>query len=284
MIVGAVMLAYVLFGGMIATTWVQIIKAVLLLGGASLLALLVLSRFGFNPLALFRAAADQYGDGVLAPGRLVIESHRRDVARARADAGHRRAAAHPDALLHGARRADGADVGGLRHGVHRILLPADVHPRLRRDGARRAARRLRAIDAGGNMAAPLLAEAVGGDAFLGFISAVAFATILAVVAGPDAVRRGDVVARPVGERRAARPRRSDASSCGWRAARRCCWRWSRSCWASSFKGQNVAYMVGLAFAIAASANFPGAGAVDLLAPVHDARGADQHDRSARCRR
>ena len=51
------MLAYVLFGGMIATTWVQIVKAVLLLGGATLLAVLVLARFGFNPLALFAQAA-----------------------------------------------------------------------------------------------------------------------------------------------------------------------------------------------------------------------------------
>src|SRR5688500_10314632 len=58
---------------MIATTWVQIVKAVLLLGGAALLALLVLSKFGFNPLRLFGAAAAQYGDSVLAPGRLVAK-------------------------------------------------------------------------------------------------------------------------------------------------------------------------------------------------------------------
>ncbi len=58
-IVGVVMLAYVLFGGMIATTWVQIVKAVLLLGGATLLALLVLARFGFNPLALFDRGRDR---------------------------------------------------------------------------------------------------------------------------------------------------------------------------------------------------------------------------------
>src|SRR5919206_2156971 len=70
-IVGVAMLAYVLFGGMIATTWVQIVKAVLLFGGAFLLALLVLSRFGMNPLALFAAAADRYGAAVLAPGKLV---------------------------------------------------------------------------------------------------------------------------------------------------------------------------------------------------------------------
>src|SRR5215212_129948 len=70
-IVGVVMLAYVLFGGMIATTWVQIIKAGLLLGGATVLTGLTLARFGFNPLALFAAAAERYGDGALAPGRLV---------------------------------------------------------------------------------------------------------------------------------------------------------------------------------------------------------------------
>src|SRR5262245_33059054 len=72
-IVGLVMLAYVLFGGMMATTWVQIIKAVLLLGGASLLAGLVLARFGFNPLALFSEASRMYGAGVLGPGRLVTD-------------------------------------------------------------------------------------------------------------------------------------------------------------------------------------------------------------------
>src|SRR6187551_2305681 len=66
-IVGVVMLAYVLFGGMIATTWVQIVKAVLLLGGATLLAGLVLARFDFNLFALFAKAAEQYGTGVLSP-------------------------------------------------------------------------------------------------------------------------------------------------------------------------------------------------------------------------
>src|SRR5262245_4187901 len=70
-IVGAVMLAYVLFGGMIATTWVQIVKAVLLMGGAALLSILVLAQFDMNPVALFRAAAEKYGDVVLAPGKQV---------------------------------------------------------------------------------------------------------------------------------------------------------------------------------------------------------------------
>ena len=67
------MLAYVLFGGMIATTWVQIVKAVLLMLGAAMLAGLVLARFSFNPLRLFSAAAEMYGAGVLGPGKLVSD-------------------------------------------------------------------------------------------------------------------------------------------------------------------------------------------------------------------
>ena len=70
-LVGIVMIGYVLFGGMIATTWVQIVKALLLMAGALILALLVLLRFGMNPAALFAEAARRYGEGVLAPGRLV---------------------------------------------------------------------------------------------------------------------------------------------------------------------------------------------------------------------
>ncbi len=70
-IVGAVMLAYVLFGGMIATTWVQIIKAVLLLFGVSFLMILVLSNFGFSPANLYQAVATKYGQAALEPGGLV---------------------------------------------------------------------------------------------------------------------------------------------------------------------------------------------------------------------
>src|SRR5918995_5019871 len=70
-LVGLVMIGYVLLGGMIATTWVQIVKAVLLMTGALLLALLVLLRFGMSPAGLFAAAAERYGNGVLAPGKLV---------------------------------------------------------------------------------------------------------------------------------------------------------------------------------------------------------------------
>ena len=181
-IVGLVMLSYVLFGGMIATTWVQIVKAVLLLFGAFLLAMLALARFGFNPLALFQAAADQYGTAVLGPGRLVSDPL--------------------DALSLGVALMFGT--AGLPHILMRFYTVPDA--RTARSSVTYATAfigffylltfilgfgamvivgqpAIRAIDAGGNMAAPLLAEAVGGKAFLGFISAVAFATILAVVAG-----------------------------------------------------------------------------------------------------
>ena len=226
------MLAYVLFGGMMATTWVQIIKAVLLLSGAFLLAMMALSRFRFSPLALFRAASDQYGAAVLAPGRLVSNPF--------------------DAMSLGLALMLGT--AGLPHILMRFYTVKDAKTaRLSVSYATAfigffylltfilgfgamvlvGQPAIRAIDAGGNMAAPLLAKAVGGDAFLGFISAVAFATILAVVAGLDARRRGDAVARPVGERRAPRrfigPRRAEGGARGDSRARR----HSRSCSGSS---------------------------------------------------
>jgi cation/acetate symporter len=114
---------------------------------------------------------------------------------------------------------------------------------------------IRQVEAGGNMAAPLLAELLGGTAFLGFIAAVAFATILAVVAGltlsgaaalshdlwVNVVRRGH--ASPDEELRVAR-----VATIGLGVL--------AVALGITFKGQNVAFMVGLAFAIAASANFP----------------------------
>jgi cation/acetate symporter len=253
-IVGAVMMAYVLFGGMLATTWVQIVKAVLLLSGALLLAVLVLLRFGGNPLALFAAAADRFGAGVLAPGQLVSDPL--------------------DALSLGAALMLGT--AGLPHILMRFYTVPDA--RTARTSVTYATafigffylltfvlgfgamvivgpEAIRIVDKGGNMAAPLLAEAVGGTGFLGFIAAVAFATILAVVAGltlsgaaalshdlwVNVVRRGEAPEREqfLVARIAALLGGVVSVALG-----------------IVFKGENVAYMVGLAFAIAASANFP----------------------------
>lgn len=114
---------------------------------------------------------------------------------------------------------------------------------------------IRAVDAGGNMAAPLLAEVVGGQAFLGFIAAVAFATILAVVAGLTlagaAALSHDIWVSVVRHGRATEREQfvlARASTVLLAIA--------SILLGIAFKGQNVAYMVGLAFAIAASANFP----------------------------
>jgi len=253
-ITGAAMITYVLFGGMIATTWVQIVKACLLLGGATLLAGLVLARFEFSPLKLFAAAATQYGEGVLAPGKLV---------------------ANPlDAVSLGAALMFGT--AGLPHILMRFYTVPDA----------RAARSsvfyatgligffylmtfvlgfgamvlvgpdaIRAADAGGNLAAPLLAQELGGTPFLGFIAAVAFATILAVVAGltlsgaaalshdlwVHVVRRGQ--GEPAEELVVARIATVALGALAVALG-------------IAFKGQNVAFMVALAFAIAASANLP----------------------------
>ena len=253
-IVGAAMIAYVLFGGMIATTWVQIVKAVLLLGGATMLAGLVLWRFQLNPAALFAAAAERYGDSVLAPGRLVSKPL--------------------DAISLGLALMFGT--AGLPHILMRFYTVPDA------SSARKSvfyatgligsfylltfvlgfgamvlvgSEAIRAVEPGGNMAAPLLAELLGGTPFLGFIAAVAFATILAVVAGLTlsgaAALSHDLWVHVV---------RKDHATAGEQL------KVARVATLAlgilgvllgiTFKGQNVAFMVGLAFAIAASANFP----------------------------
>lgn len=253
-IVGAVMLAYVLFGGMIATTWVQIVKACLLLAGAVLLSILSLAQFGFNPLTLFDAAAAKYGESVLAPGKLVTNPWE--------------AVSLGLALMFG--------TAGLPHILMRFYTVPDAKAARQSVfwatgligffylmtfilgfGAAvlvgRAA--ITGVDAGGNMAAPLLAEVLGGTGLLGFIAAVAFATILAVVAGltlsgaaalshdlwVNVVRAGE--SNPKEELRVAR---GATVALGIIAI----------LLGVVFKGQNVAFMVGLAFAIAASGNFP----------------------------
>ena len=253
-IVGAVMLAYVLFGGMIATTWVQIVKAVMLLGGASLMAILVLARFGMNPLALFAAAQAQYGDGVLSPGRLVTDP--------------------VDAISLGLALMLGT--AGLPHILMRFYTVRDARTARTSVGYATAfigffylltfilgfgamviigREAITAVDAGGNMAAPLLAEGIGGTPFLGFISAVAFATILAVVAGLTlsgaATLSHDLWVNVVrGAHADEREQLVVARGATVVLAI------LSILLGIAFKGQNVAYMVGLAFAIAASANFP----------------------------
>jgi cation/acetate symporter len=239
---------------MIATTWVQIIKAMLLLGGATLLALLVLARFSFNPLALFAEAARTYGPSVLAPGRQVSDPI--------------------DAVSLGLALMLGT--AGLPHILMRFYTVRDARTARTSVGYATAfigffylltfvlgfgamviigREAITKIDAGGNMAAPLLAEAVGGTPFLGFIAAVAFATILAVVAGLT-LSGAATLSHDLWVSVFRGPKADEREQLFVARAATVVLAVVSIVLGVAFKGQNVAYMVGLAFAIAASANFP----------------------------
>lgn len=252
-LVGCVMMAYVIFGGMIATTWVQIIKAVLLLGGTILLAILVLAQFGFNPVALFAAAADKY-PGVLAPGKQVSDpldaiSLGMSLMFGTAGLPHilMRFYTVPDAKTARTSVIYATAIIGVFY-LLTFILGFGAMVLVGQDA-------IKQIGTGGNMAAPMLAQFLGGDAFLGFIAAVSFATILAVVAGLTlsgaAALSHDLWVNVV------RSGHADESE-QLKVARGATMLLGALAMLLGilFKGQNVAYMVGLAFAIAASANFP----------------------------
>ncbi len=262
LIVGAVMLAYVLFGGMIATTWVQIIKAVLLLLGVTVLTFMVLSRFGFDLGALYAAVSQKYGQSALEPGGLVskpLDAVSLGLALMFGVLGlpHilMRFYTVPDARE--ARKSVLVATGFI--GYFYLIIPivgfgaAALLPGLHEGGLGREL--ITSFDKGGNMAAPLLAEHLGGTAFLGFIAAVAFATILAVVAGltlAGASALSHDIYVSVIKKGSATEQQQVAVARGATVA----FGLIAVLLGIVFKEQNVAYMVGLAFAVACSANFP----------------------------
>ena len=216
-IVGVVMMTYVLFGGMIATTWVQIIKALLLLGGATVMALLVLAKFGFNPISLFGQAAQTgcdpnapgsqwfcYGPSVLAPGTKVVTGAWDAVSLGMALMFGTAGLPHILMRFYTVPNAKAARVSvmwatiwiGFFYLVTFILGFGSM--------VLVGQKAILAAGGGGNMAAPVLAQVLAGNVFFGFICAVAFATILAVVAGLTLAGAG-ALSRPVGERGARRP-------------------------------------------------------------------------------
>ncbi|MBI5067759.1 MAG: cation/acetate symporter ActP [Deltaproteobacteria bacterium] len=254
LIVGVVMLGYVLFGGMLATTWVQIIKAVLLLIGVTILTILVLSRFGFDPTNLYAAVSTQYGQAALEPGGLVsnpVEAVSLGLALMFGLLGlpHilMRFYTVPDAK---AARKSVLYATGLI-GYFYLIIPIVGF------GAAALVGRdvITSVDKSGNMAAPLVGELLAGAPFLGFIAAVAFATILAVVAGLTLAGASayshDIYVSVLKDGRATEEEQV-------RAAKMATVVFGVAAVALgiAFEGQNVAFMVGLAFSIAASANFP----------------------------
>ncbi len=275
-IVGVLMMIYVLFGGMTATTWVQIIKAIMLLGGATFMALMVLIHFGFSPEAMFARAVEiktqlaadagsppeqaaATGRSIMGPGGFIKDPIS--------------AISFGMALMFG--------TAGLPHILMRFFTVPNAREArksvfwattwigyfylltfiigfgaivfvLTEPGFLDASG---GLIGGSNMAAVHLADAVGGNVFLGFISAVAFATILAVVAGltlsgasavshdlySSVIRKGQ--ADSAAELRVSR---ITTVVLGIVAV----------LLGIAFEKQNIAFMVSLAFAIAASANFP----------------------------
>jgi cation/acetate symporter len=253
-LVGVVMLAYVLFGGMIATTWVQIIKAVLLLVGVTVLTLMVLARFEFDPSRLYGAVAERYGQAALEPGGLVtnpLEAVSLGLALMLGLLGlpHilMRFYTVPDARA--ARTSVLYATGFI--GYFYLIIP------LVGFGASALVGRelIGQIDAGGNMAAPLVAELLGGTAFLGFIAAVAFATILAVVAGLT-LAGASALSHDIFTHVVMHGHANEAEQVRVARLATVVFGAAAVLLGIAFKGQNVAFMVGLAFAIACSANFP----------------------------
>jgi cation/acetate symporter len=267
-LVGALMITYVAAGGMVATTWVQIIKACLLLGGASFMAFMVLSNFGFSLEAMFRTATEVHpgGGSILAPGKLVtdpISAVSLGMALMFGTAGlpHilMRFFTVPDAKA--ARKSVLYATGFIGYcyiltfiigfGAITLLMNDPAYYKLGDGGTYD---KVTSLLGGTNMAAVHLSKAVGGSLFLGFISAVAFATILAVVAGltlagASAISHdlyASLAPSKVSEHTEVRLSKFAAVIIGIVAI----------VLGYVFEKQNVAFMVGLAFAVAASCNFP----------------------------
>ncbi|MCU1732741.1 MULTISPECIES: cation acetate symporter [unclassified Pseudomonas] len=263
-VVGALMLVYVIFGGMIATTWVQIIKAVLLLAGGTTLAMLAMAEFGFSfeTLATRAVEAHAIGWNIMGPGAMLADPIN--------------AASLSLGLVFG--------IAGLPHILMRFftvpnarearksvfyatgfigffflvvmvlgyaaIVIVGTDPQFYVGGDLKGA-----LIGGGNMVAMHLAKAVGGNLFLGFLSAVAFATILAVVsglalAGASAISH-DLYATVLkkgtaSEAQEMRVTRFATVGLGVIAI----------LLGFLFENQNIAFLVGLTFGIAASTNFP----------------------------
>jgi cation/acetate symporter len=262
---GTFMLFYVVFGGMLATTWVQIVKAVLLMIGILVMSVFVLERVGFNPIELFnRAEASTTAQSTfsLEPGTFLdtpLDTLSLGLALVLGTAGL------PHILMRFFTVPDAKAARGSVGWAVAIIGTFYVLTTFIGFGARAilGEQGVEAAGKGGNLAGPNLAEelgggpgTVGGDIFLAVIAAVAFATILAVVAGL-VISASGAVAHDVWSNVIRRGRDSEheevlvgriaAVSIGVIAI---------VIAVIGGEGLNVSFMVGLAFAVAASANFP----------------------------
>lgn len=258
--VGILMVLYVMFGGMLATTWVQIIKAVLLLAGASFMAFMVLSMSGFSLETMFSQAISVHpkGAAIMSPGGLVsnpIDAISLGIGLMFGTAGL------PHILMRfftvsdakEARKSVFYATGFIGYfyiltfiiGFGAIMLVLNKPEYMDANG----------LIGGANMAAIHLANAVGGDFFLGFISAVAFATILAVVSGLT-LSGASAVSHDLYASVWRHGRTTEADEIRVSKIATVALGIVAIVLGIAFEKQNIAYMVGLAFSIAASANFP----------------------------
>ena len=248
-LVGGLMMIYVTFGGMKATTWVQIIKAVLLLMGATFMAGAVLYRYGFSPEALFAKAVEVHPKklAIMEPGSLIsnpLSAVSLGLALMFGTAGL------PHILMRfftvknaeAARKSVFVATGFIGYfyiltfiiGFGAIVLVSTDPAFLDAGILEKTKSGIAAIKGGSNMAAIHLANAVGGNVFLGFISAVAFATILAVVSGL-ALAGASSISHDITPWSSRMERPTSRTKSASQRSRRCSWAYWRSFWASYSK-------------------------------------------------
>ena len=264
-LVGTLMMMYVLFGGMTATTWVQIIKAVMLLVGATFMALAVLWQFNFSPEALFAKAVEVHSkhDAIMGPGALIkdpISAISVGMALMFGTAGlpHilMRFFTVPNAKE--ARKSVAWATTWIGYfyiltfiiGFGAIVMLIQDPAAYYVDGDI-----AKGLKGGGNMAAIHLSNAVGGNVFLGFISAVAFATILAVVSGLT-LAGASAVSHDLYATVFKKGKTDSAHELRVSKITTVCLGILAVFLGIAFQKENVAFMVMLAFAVACSANFP----------------------------
>ena len=262
--VGILMMVYVTFGGMVATTWVQIIKAVMLLSGGTLVMVLAMSQFGFSFTTLLEKATSVHklGDKLMYPGSLLKDP----VTAISLGLGLMFGTAGlPHILMRFFTVTDAKEArksvlyasGFVAYFFNVIflmglagILIVGQNPEFFEGGTIGGK-----LIGGGNMVAMHLAKAVGGNMLLGFLAAVAFATILAVVSGL-ALAGASAISHDIYARVIMKGQASEATEIRVSKIATICLGAVAIVLGILFEKQNIAFMVGLAFSIAASCNFP----------------------------
>jgi len=267
--VGLLMMVYVIFGGMVATTWVQIIKACMLLFGGTLVAILAMSQFGFSyhNLLTQATAVHKLGPKLMYPGSLLADpvtaiSLGLGLMFGTAGLPHILMRFFTVSNAKEARKSVLYASGFVAYFFNVIfLLGLTAMIIVGKNGAYFTDGQVGPVGAaakligGGNMVAMHLAKAVGGNMLLGFLAAVAFATILAVVSGL-ALAGASAISHDLYSRVIMKGKASETTEIRVSKIATICLGFVAIVLGILFEKQNIAFMVGLAFGVAAAANFP----------------------------